>query len=121
MRVINLIKNIAEISSLLRDDVEYLNSEALTESQFLELAILLSSEYSNTSTYSIYEFCIYQDSVYMTITDITTPEEFNDNHWIFIGAAVYGGTISPWYSIGSFDGGTISPWSTSTSIDGGSL
>ena len=38
-------------------------------------------EYSNTDTYNINDYVIYNNKLYRCTTDITTPEEFNISNW----------------------------------------
>jgi hypothetical protein len=41
-------------------------------------------EYNNTSTYAVNDYCIYNNTLYRCITDISTAEDFTPAHWISI-------------------------------------
>lgn len=85
MRTINLIQNLSNISQLLQNKIANIDNEMLTDSQYLELAASLSDSYDSNATYTMYEFCIYNYSVYVANTSILIPEAFNSNHWDLIG------------------------------------
>ena len=56
-----------------------------------------TSVYDSTTTYRIGDLCLYNDGEYVCITDITTPEEWNGEHWqYYIGnnSVVEGGGSS---------------------------
>ena len=40
-----------------------------------------TDEYDNTSTYSVGDYCIYNNTLYQCTTEISVAENFNDNHW----------------------------------------
>ena len=40
-----------------------------------------TTPYSSSRTYNIGAVCVYDDNVYVCISDITTPEAWNANHW----------------------------------------
>lgn len=42
---------------------------------------LISDKYSDESTYAVGDFCIYEDSLYVCNTAISTPEAWNSAHW----------------------------------------
>ena len=44
----------------------------------------LSLAYNNTSTYAVNDYCIYNNTLYRCITDISTAEDFTPAHWISI-------------------------------------
>lgn len=44
----------------------------------------LTLEYNNTSTYAVNDYCIYNNTLYRCITDISTTEDFTPAHWISI-------------------------------------
>ena len=41
----------------------------------------LANRYKNTATYKINDYCIYNGVLYKCISDITSPENFNNSHW----------------------------------------
>jgi hypothetical protein len=41
----------------------------------------IAKSYDSTSTYNVGDFCIYNGYLYKCIEAITTPENFNINHW----------------------------------------
>lgn len=56
-----------------------------------------TSVYDSTTTYRIGDLCLYNDGEYVCITNITTPEEWNGEHWqYYIGnnSVVEGGGSS---------------------------
>lgn len=38
-------------------------------------------EYDSTSTYNVGDYCIYNNMLFKCLVAISTPEEFNSNHW----------------------------------------
>ena len=43
--------------------------------------VLGYDEYSNSSTYAVGDYCIYNNKLYVCNTAIATAEEFNSTHW----------------------------------------
>ena len=43
--------------------------------------IPLILEYNSTSTYSVNDYCIYNNNLYRCINNISTPESFNTSNW----------------------------------------
>lgn len=41
----------------------------------------IANSYDSTSTYKVGDFCIYNGYLYKCIEAITTPENFNNDHW----------------------------------------
>lgn len=39
------------------------------------------SDYDSTKTYSVGDFCFYNEILYCCITNISSPEAWNSNHW----------------------------------------
>ena len=49
--------------------------------QIINQIIPLASEYDNTATYNVNDYCIYNNNLYRCIVDITVAEEFTPAHW----------------------------------------
>lgn len=41
----------------------------------------IASEYNNTLTYKVGDYCMYENKLYKCITEITTAESFDSNKW----------------------------------------
>lgn len=42
-----------------------------------------TTAYSSSSTYYVGDMCVYDGKVYVCVSDITTPESWNANHWVY--------------------------------------
>ena len=42
---------------------------------------MISDEYDSTKTYTVGDYCIYDNTLYKCKTAISTPEEWNASHW----------------------------------------
>lgn len=59
----------------------------LSASEYLELANLMASAYSSSSTYFEGQFVTYGGNVYEAKQEITTAESWTASHWNLIGSA----------------------------------
>ena len=55
----------------------YDNDTAITKTT----NIIGYDEYDSTSTYNVGDYCIYNNMLFKCLVAISTPEEFNSNHW----------------------------------------
>lgn len=64
----------------------------LIDSSFYDM---VAEPYDSISTYQKGDFCIYQYELYECISDISIPEQFNNNKWskITISNLIRGGNI----------------------------
>ena len=58
----------------------------VTQSEYLELAILLGENYSTTKDYYVGEFCIYNSKAWECNTPIVGGETWTASHWDELGA-----------------------------------
>lgn len=42
-----------------------------------------TTAYSSSSTYNVGDMCVYDDKTYVCVYNITTPEPWNANHWVY--------------------------------------
>lgn len=47
----------------------------------LDLEGMIADEYDSTATYSVGDYALYEGVLYQRISDISTPEEWNTEHW----------------------------------------
>jgi len=52
--------------------------------QIINQIIPLASEYDNTATYNINDYCIYNNNLYRCINEITVAEDFNSANWLIV-------------------------------------
>ena len=64
-----------------------LDEGILSTDDYLELAILMASDYDATATYFEGQFCIYNGNVYEANQDISIAEAWDNGHWNLIGSA----------------------------------
>lgn len=64
-----------------------LSNGILSAEEYLELARLMASAYSNSVTYFQGQFVTYGGNVYEAKQNITSAESWNSSHWNLIGSA----------------------------------
>lgn len=85
---------------------------------------IVADEYDNTSTYAVGDYCVYEGTLYVCNTDISTAEEWNASHWTatnvtdeipsaYTGNPAMDGTASPGSSTSWAKGDHVHPTDTS--------
>ena len=90
---------------------------------------IVADEYDNTSTYAVGDFCVYEGTLYVCNTDISTAEEWNASHWTatnvtdeiptaYTSNPAMDGTASPGSSTSWAKGDHVHPHDTSKADTG---
>lgn len=87
IRIANVVNDAADVT--IKDQEGLLYVDTLTFNEFKESILSMLEKaglsdfglYSADSTYSVGEYCIHENILYICITAIDTPEAFNPDHW----------------------------------------
>lgn len=86
------VQQIANAATTAQAQIESKKNIALSQiTSVSDLQDIISETYSDTKTYSVGDYVIYNDNLYRCTTEITTAETWNDAHWTQV---VFGSEVS---------------------------
>lgn len=70
-----------DVSYIVLNGDRYSIDDLQATTDLRKLQACVANQYSNTATYSIGDYCLYDGVLYKCIADIDTPEEWDAEHW----------------------------------------
>lgn len=70
-----------DVSYIVLNGDRYSIDDLQATTDLRKLQACVANQYSNTATYSIGDYCLYDGLLYKCIADIDTPEEWDAGHW----------------------------------------